>query len=109
MCTRLLKRAYFHHRWFASIFFDRKNPYQVNLLLRRQTPKDEFDLDIGFAPRVGIIPIFTSKTSFEKTKFVRVSTEEEANNIVDRLNARKECIKCGNPKNCTKEMFRKWD
>lgn len=108
MCTRLLKSAGIHHRWIMSKIFDREHPYQVILKLVRQTPKQESDVDFIFIPGKGIAPAFTSKVSYVKESRYRYKTEHEASNVVKMLNDGSFCIKCGDPSNCTKRMFKIW-
>lgn len=103
MCTKLLKSAWVHHRWFGSIFFDRQNPYQLNMLLCLTPPKEKSDVDITFSPKQGITTIFT------KQSHIRFSSEETAKTVALKLNTRQICVKCGDPRNCTKSMCSEWD
>lgn len=109
MCTRLLNKTWIHYRRFASIFIDRQKPYQLNMILRRQTPKNISDVDVGISSKGAVIATPTSKTSFTKQSYIRFSTEEEANDMANKLHAGNICLKCGHPRNCTKSMFRKWE
>jgi len=103
MCTRLLKKISVKRRWFR--IFDRAYPYQLNLELIRQTPKTESDVDWVFMLERGFGPVFTSKPSFTKERHLRYKTEKEAIDVADKLNLGLLCLKCGHPKNCTKEYL----
>ena len=83
--------------------------FQLNLLLRRATPKEVSDVDFAFNPKGGISPVFTSKTSYTKSVYWRYSEEEIAKEKATNINNGTYCMTCGDPKNCTKKLFKKWE
>ena len=100
MCSKFVLKALLRKRLFCV--FDRNLPYEVVATYRKQTPSTELD----------VAPVFTAHGGFavyEKPVFTKIIKHRVEDNVeakikLDRLLQGQWCIKCGDPKFCTKRV-----
>lgn len=105
MCTRLVINTIIRKRWF--MIYDRNKPFELSINIKKENPKNETDVSLGWSIH-GPIPIITESATFTKELYIRKSSLKEVQDLADKINNGTFCFKCGHPSSCTKKMFRDW-
>jgi hypothetical protein len=85
--------------------FERHLPFELIIKYQRQLPKTCVTLDPVYLPHGGLGFTTNNLVEYKKTRTYRVA-KSYGDAVMQQLQNKTFCFKCGHPDNCTKAKFR---